>query len=204
MRPVTGSSLSCARARRRRGRRCRRPGARCAASSSAARLIAALAAARSIAAAIAVDLALADRHLDRDLVRQLAERADVADDERLAERERADGAPRRSRPSSASAATTTRRRRRAATRARPPGRSRDGSRAPGARARRQPRRPRADEQQACVRVGRAAGERLEQLRDPLALVHVPEAADHRAARDRLRVDRRHGPGRHRHLRDRPA
>ena len=42
-----------------------------------------------------LDLARVDRHLERDLVRQLGEPADVADDERLPERELADDAARR-------------------------------------------------------------------------------------------------------------
>ncbi len=67
------------------------------------------------------------------------------------------------------------------------------------------RRLRADEQQP--RAGMRPpqlGERAQQLRDPLALVDVPEAADQRRALDRRRLDVGRRPGRMRDPPERPV
>ena len=136
-----------------------------------------------------------DGDLDRDRVRKLREPADVADDERLADRERTDRGSRR---------LAHRRRaqqhdRVARLHERPQPllldvrladdtgvvepRARDAAREVEAR------RLGADEQEARA-VSRAAqtGERGQQLRDALVLVDVPEAADQRRALDALRRD----------------
>ena len=147
-------------------------------------------------------LVAADGHLQRHLVRQLGEPADVADDERLPERQRPDRAARRL-----------------------PHRRRAQQHAGVARGHQRPEpvlldvrladhalavepgalepageveagRLQADEEQPRAGVGAAElGERAQELRNPLALGDVPEAADQRRAVDGRRLDPRRGPGR---------
>ena len=153
----------------------------------------------------------ADGHLERDVVGKLGEPADVADDERLAERERADRAARRL----AHRRRTQQHARVARGEQRPEPRLLDVRLADHAFAsspsrssrpsRSKPGRLRADEQQARAGMRRAElGERTQQLRDALVLVQVPEAADERRAVDRDRLDRGRRPRRMRDAPERPV
>ena len=178
-------------------------GARPARSAAPAHLR--LVAARSSARLQRVDLALADRHLDGDLVRAARGTTDVADDERLAERERANrrrGGLAHRRPAQRDDASLAA----SSARARPPGRSPRGSRrsgqlelGSGAATTSRPA--------AAARPGtsRRRANASSELRDPLALVDVAEAADTARPRSAPGLDRRRDrPRRHRHLPDRPV
>ena len=149
-----------------------------------------------------LDLSVADRHLERDIVGQLREPADVADDERLPERQRANRAPRR-----------LAHRRRAQQDAGRAGRHerpepllldvRLADHALGVEPEPlqppcevEPGRLGADEEQPRSGMRSAElGEGAQQLRDALALVQMAEAAEERRALDPRRLDVRRGPGR---------
>ena len=132
-------------------------------------------------------LALVDRNPQRDLVGQLGEPADVADDHRLAERERADHAAgrlahRRRAQVDADVARGHQRPQPVLLHIRLADDALVGQSEPlQAAVEVEAGRDRADEQEPRVRPLTAQPcERLEQLRDPLARVQVPEAADERA------------------------
>src|SRR5262249_8925805 len=151
------------------------------------------------------DLVLVDGNLERDRVRQLREPAEVADDERAAERQYADRAP-----------------------GRLPHRRRAERDARVARRHQRPelllvdvvdaldavtyeplrvvaRGRRADEQEPRVRMAPAdCGKRLEQLWYAFARVDVTEAAEQRSPLDVGRNDIGHRPGRMRDPPDRPV
>ena len=140
-------------------------------------------------------LVASHRHLQRDLVGQLAEPAEIADDERLAERQRADCAPRRL----AHGRRTQQYAGVARLHQRPQALLLDIGLAnhalpveaeplePAVEV--EPRRLGADEQQPRSGMGLTElGERAQELRNPLALVQVPEAAEQRRALDRRGLD----------------
>ena len=147
-----------------------------------------------------LDLSLADRHLQRDVVGQLREPADVADDERLAERERADRAARRlAHRRRAQEDARIARRHQAPEALLLDVRLADHALVVEAEPLEPPveveaGRLGADEQQARSRMpGTEVRERAQHLRDALALVQVAEAAEERLAVDLRRLELGCGP-----------
>ena len=142
-----------------------------------------------------VHLAVAHRDLERDVVRQLGEPAGVGHDERLPERQRADrgagGLPHRRRAQAD--VDVARGHQRPEPRLVHVALAEDavgGEPEPlQAPVEVEPGRGRADEEQSRSRMlGPDARERLEQLRHPLARVHVAERADQRLGREVGRGD----------------
>ena len=156
-----------------------------------------------------VDLPVADPDPERDAVRKLREPADVAHDERLAERERPDRRPARlahRRRAEADVDVAGGHQRPEPTLvdeplAHDPVAAEPEALEPAVEV--EARRRRADEQEPRIgMVDADAGERLEELRHALRLVDVPERPEERPARDVRGGDVRHRPRRVRHPGDR--
>ena len=148
-----------------------------------------------------VDLVRVDRHAERSVAGKLGEPADVADDERLSERERADRDPR----GLAHGRVAQVHRDVRARHERPEPALVDPVLAAEAVVREaeplkaaievETGRRRPGEEQRRVRMTVAdGGERAEELGDPLARVHDSEAADDRPRRHALGLEVRHRPG----------
>ena len=150
------------------------------------------------------DLVVADRHLEGDVIGELPEPADVTDDERAAERQRADRTAGR---------LAHRRRAKEDARVAPRHQRPEAvfryvvdplDSLPGEARRVEVRRRRADQQEP----GRGVSlsdrrERLDELRDPLARVQVAKAPEDGASIYVGRPDVVHRPGRMRDAPDRP-
>ena len=166
-----------------------------------------LPASRSRSLASVLDLALVDRHLGRDGVGQLGEPADVADDERLAEREGADCHPGGLAHRRASAGSRTRRSRRAAAK----GRSRRDDRGGATPSPSRSSARSTSEATAPARTSRASGSRRRSRANAsrscgirfAAFRYPTQARTGRASRRGPAAEFDRGPRRHGDHRDRP-